>query len=116
MLYVEKPYKALGTCFRCQEVNEMAWKEKFAPSIRIGELVSVGPIRIVDEPENLGKGKYRVRAQKKGGGEVQFTTFEGTIGNIVDAQGANGWAVAFFSKDKDSKGNPYVNWKTVEGE
>lgn len=81
----------------------------------MGELVGIGPIRIMDEPENLGKGKYRVRAAKKDGGEVQFTTFEGTIGNIVKAQGKNDWAEAYFSKDTNAKGDPYVNWQTYKG-
>ena len=87
----------------------MSWKKRFAPSVRMSELVGK-PLRIDTEPESLGKGRYRVRASLKGGGEIQFTTFEGTIGNIVEAAGAKGYAEAYFSEDKNEKGQPYVNW------
>ncbi len=92
----------------------MSWKKRFAPTMRLGELCAIGPIRIMKEPENLGQGKYRVRAEKQAGGEVQFTTFEGTIGNILKAQGAKGYAEAYESKELNSKGFPYINWRAVE--
>ena len=91
----------------------MAWKKRFAPSVRMSELVGK-PLRIDAEPQVLAQGKYRVRASLKGGGEIQFTTFEGTIGNIIEAQGAKGYAEAYFSEDKNSKGDPYVNWREAK--
>ena len=78
------------------------------------ELVNHGPMRIDQEPEALGKGKFRVRAALKGGGEVQFTTFEGTVGNILEAQGEKGWAEGYESTEKNAAGNPYINWRTYE--
>lgn len=93
--------------------KELAWKKRFAPSVRMSELVG-NKLRIESEPESLGKGRYRVRAALKGGGEIQFTTFEGTIGNIIGAQGAKGYAEAYFSKDKNEKGQPYVNWRPAK--
>ena len=75
-----------------------------------------GPMRVNDEPEALGQGKYRVRATLKDGSQITFTTFEGTIGNILASQGGKGYAEPYFSEDVNSKGLPYINWRTWEGE
>lgn len=91
----------------------MAWKKRFAPSVPIGRLPEYGPMRIETEPETLPQGRFRVVAHLKDGGKVQFTTYEGTIGNILEAQGEKGHAEAYLSEDTDTKGNPYVNWKTA---
>jgi len=92
----------------------LSWKKRFAPTIPLRELVHYGPLRIDLEPENLGGGKYRVRAIGPDGMEVQFTTFEGTIGNINQAAGEKGFAVAYESEQLNTKGFPYINWKTYE--
>jgi len=92
----------------------MSWKKRFAPTIPLRELVNIGPINIQSEPENLGQGKYRVRAVQPDGSTVQFTTFEGTIGNILKCQGKDGFAVAYESEQLNAKGFPYINWRTHE--
>ena len=93
---------------------EMSWKKRFAPSVRIGELVNMGPMKIDAEPVSLGQGKFRVRATLKDGGEVQFTTFEGTIGNICEAAGDKGYAEPYYSEEKNARGDPYVNWRAAK--
>ena len=84
------------------------WKGRFPANIRYEELPTIGPFRILNAPEPLGKGKYRasVDTPKR---EYQLTTYEATIGDIVVAMEKTGWCKAEAVKD-----TAYVNFVSCE--
>ena len=88
----------------------MSWKKKFAANVRYEDLPNLTKFRIIDEPESLGKGKYRVRLETETN-EFQLPTYEGTIGDIVYAQG-DGWCEAYSEIGSD--GNTYIRFRGVE--
>ena len=90
------------------------WKKRFPATVFIRDLPAVGAFRIVEEPESLGKGKYRFRAVKPDGSSIQCTTFDGTIGSILEAQGPKGYAEAYYSEETNSKGEAYINFRAAE--
>lgn len=92
----------------------MSWKKRFAPTLFIRELVTLGPFKIEKAPEMLAQGKYRCRLTLKKGGEAQLTTYEGTIGNILKAQGKS-WCEAYESADiNKTTGEPYINFRNAK--
>lgn len=63
----------------------MSWKNKYPATIRYGALPSIGPFKIMDEPENLGKGKFRAVLVTPNDSKFMLTTWESTIGDILYA-------------------------------
>jgi|SaaInlV_200m_DNA_3_1039701.scaffolds.fasta_scaffold62632_2 hypothetical protein len=74
---------------------EMSWKNKFAGDTQYNKLPEMGPFKIEEEPESLGKQKYRCKLLDIEGKSYMLSTFESTIGNIVNAMEQTGWAEAY---------------------
>ena len=89
----------------------MSWKKRFAANVPYLRLPDIGPFRITEEPESLGKGKYRAKLDSRDDSQdFQLTTFEGTIGDIVYAQG-DGFCEAYL---EDVDGSEYIRFRGVE--
>ncbi|MBT7264519.1 MAG: hypothetical protein HN831_03475 [Waddliaceae bacterium] len=73
----------------------MSWKDRFAGDTQYNKLPELGPFKIEEEPESLGKQKYRCKVVCYDGKSFMLSTFESTIGNIVNSQEATGWAEAY---------------------
>ena len=65
----------------------MAWKKQFPAQVRFEELGTLEPFIIAEEPESLGKGKYRILLKTKKGRKYTCTTYDSTVGNILEVQG-----------------------------
>lgn len=72
----------------------MSWKNRFAVTVRYENLHTIEAFKIKEEPEALGKGRYRVRLVTQDSKEYILTTYESTIGNILDACVGDGFCTA----------------------
>jgi len=95
-------------------------RKRFASRVRFIDLPKQGVFKMTntdeDPPEPLGKGRYRVRCITKDGGfPFELSTFEGSIGNIMDAmdEGKDNWIIALGIRDGD---NIYVNFEPWLGD
>ena len=84
------------------------WKKRFAANVRYEDLPTIGPFSIDEEPESLGKGKYRAKIETDEA-TYMITTFEGTIGDILHAQG-NGKCEAYPEEVGDAT---YIRFRGV---
>lgn len=74
----------------------MSWKKNFARNVRFGELPKLGAFKIEEVPEPLGKGKFRVVITCKDGSKAILSTYEATIGDIVNIESE--WVEAYEEK------------------
>lgn len=88
----------------------MSWKKKFAARARYEELGTLGAFKIAEEPESLGKGKYRVRLVDADGQEYTLSTYESTIGDILAASG-DGYCTAEMEVTSDGT---FMRFRAVE--
>lgn len=93
----------------------MPWD--FAATIRLDQLPSIGPFKLKKsvEPVMVVGGKFRVRLIAKSKKEYQFVSYEGTIGNMMEAGGLDGWIEAYPVTVKGPTGEKtYTNFRTVK--
>jgi hypothetical protein len=84
----------------------MSWKEKFAANMQYSNLPTIGAFHIQTEPEDLGKGKFRVEIVCKSGKKYIMNTYEATIGDIVSIPAQ--WIEAY--EEKIGK-NTYIRFR-----
>lgn len=87
----------------------MTWKSSFAGRVRLADLDTIGPFKLSEAPEPLGKGKYRVTLHLKSGGRRMLTTYESTIGDMILA--GKDWIEAVKVKVGDAE---YTNFRAVK--
>lgn len=87
----------------------MTWKKQFASRVRLSQLPDIGPFKIANEPEPLGKGQFRVVLVTKDGKKKMLRTYESTIGDILQAS-FEGYVKAF---PIEIDGKTYINFKAV---
>jgi hypothetical protein len=91
----------------------MSWKNNFAGNIQFGKLPEIGAFKISEEPEALGKGKFRVHLVNKEGQKKVMSTFEATIGDIVSIPSE--WVEAYIEtvgKGKDAQ--DYIRFRAAK--
>jgi len=87
----------------------MTWRKRFAANVRYEELPTIGPFCLTEEPESLGKGKYRAKIETEDK-TFQLTTYEGTIGDILYAMDETGKCEAYPEEVGDAT---YVRFRSV---
>ena len=90
----------------------MDYRKRFAADIRMRELPSVGPFKILGEPQPGNDDKFSVRLVTVDGELLQIRLFEGAIGRIFLESG-DGYCEAYESEEKNLKGQPYINFRRV---
>jgi len=77
----------------------LSWKKKFKPSMPMDALLSLKDgFAVTQEPEDLGQGRYRVEIKPQFGTPFTIISYEGTIGNMLEAQKATGYCTCTVLK------------------
>lgn len=88
----------------------MGWK--FVGRIRYGQLSSLKAFKLVEDvyPESLGRGRFRVTIVEPNEKRYLLTTFESTLGDMVNAGGLKDWIRAVEVSVDDKM---YLNFEKV---
>ena len=90
-------------------IEDMSWKKNFSSNMQYSNLPSIGAFKVEKEPEDLGKGKYKVQLIAKDSKKYVMNTYEATIGDIVSIPAE--WVEAY--EEKVGK-NTYIRFRAAK--